>query len=91
MDKGPTLPIWVLIVWPKIVNTPNAPEFICLICLPSPQVLDFNEKRLYWSFVVRVLLLLSNLTPLPHFNRLILGNFHELSIATYMETTETDR
>jgi hypothetical protein len=30
-------------------NTPNAPEFIC----PSPKVLDFNEKRLYWASVVR--------------------------------------
>ena len=28
-------------------NTPNAPEFIC------PKVLDFNEKRLHWVFVVR--------------------------------------
>jgi hypothetical protein len=31
-------------------NTPNAPEFIC----PSPKVLDFNEKRLYWASVVCV-------------------------------------
>ena len=30
--------------------TPNAPKFIC----PSPQVWDFDEKRLHWSSVVRV-------------------------------------
>ena len=30
-------------------NTPNAPEFTC----PSPKVLDFNEKKLQWTSVVR--------------------------------------
>ena len=30
--------------------TPNASKFVC----PSPKVLDFNEKRLHWSSVVRV-------------------------------------
>ena len=70
---------------------PITPKFIPAICPIGPKIWDIVEKRLYWSFVVRVLLLLSNLTPLPHFNRLILGNFHELSIATYLETTETDR
>ena len=29
-------------------NTPNAPKFIC----PSPNVWDFNEKRLHWASVV---------------------------------------
>ena len=27
----------------------NAPKFIC----PSPNVWDFDEKRLHWAFVVR--------------------------------------
>ena len=30
-------------------NIPNAPEFIC------PKVVDFNEKRLRWASLVRVL------------------------------------
>jgi hypothetical protein len=25
-------------------NTPDAPEFICPICLSKPKVLDFNKK-----------------------------------------------
>ena len=33
-------------------NIPNAPEFIC----PSPNVLDFNEKRHHWASVVRALI-----------------------------------
>ena len=32
-------------------NIPIAPESVC----PSPKVLDFNAKRLYWASVVRVL------------------------------------
>ena len=32
-------------------NISNAPEFVC----QSPQVLDFNEKRLQWASVVREL------------------------------------
>jgi hypothetical protein len=43
MDKGLTVPKWVLIVWPKIPT--NAPKCICPICLASPKVLDFNEKK----------------------------------------------
>ena len=31
-------------------NTAYAPEFIYL---PKPKILDFNEKRLHWAFVVR--------------------------------------
>ena len=30
-------------------NTPNAPESIC----PIPNVLGFNDERLYWTSVVR--------------------------------------
>ena len=43
MDKGLTVPKWVLIVWPKIPQMPqnlNA-QFVC----PSPKNLDFNEKK----------------------------------------------
>ena len=45
MDKGPTVPKWVLIVWPKIPQMPQnlSAQFVC----PSQKVLDFNEKRLY--------------------------------------------
>ena len=32
-------------------NTKDAPEFMEFI--PSPKVLDFNEKRLHWASVVR--------------------------------------
>ena len=39
MDKGLTMPKWVLIDWPKIPQMPqNLP-----VC-PSPLVLDFSEK-----------------------------------------------
>ena len=44
MDKGLTVPKWVLIVRPKI---PQMPQNL------SAQVLDFNEKSLRWASVVR--------------------------------------
>jgi hypothetical protein len=47
MDKGLTVPKWVLINLSK--NTPNTPKFIC----PSPKVWDFDEKRHHWASVVR--------------------------------------
>jgi hypothetical protein len=63
MDKGLTAPKWVLIVWPKIPQMPQnlSAQFVC----PSPKVLDFNEKRLHWAYVVRaqketILLLVAN-------------------------------
>ncbi len=42
IDKGLTVPKWVLIVGPKTPQMPqNLPaQFVC----PSPKVLDFNEK-----------------------------------------------
>ena len=43
MDKRLTVPKWVLIVWPKI--PPNAPEFICPICLPKPKSSGFQWKK----------------------------------------------
>ena len=46
MDKGLTVPKWMLIVWTKI--TPNALEFIC----PSTKVQAFNDKKLHWASVV---------------------------------------
>ena len=54
MDKGLTVPKWVLIVQPKIPQMPQnlSAQFVC----PSPKVLDFNEKRLHWASVVRDML-----------------------------------
>ena len=51
MDKGLTVPKWVLIVQLKISQMSQnlSAQFVC----PSPKVLDFNEKRLYWASVVR--------------------------------------
>ena len=51
MDKGFTVPKWVLIVWLKIPQMPQnlSAQFVC----PSPKVLDFIEKRLHWASVVR--------------------------------------
>ena len=50
MDKGLTVPKWVLIVRPKIPQMPQilSAQFVC----PSPKVLDFIEKRLHWASVV---------------------------------------
>ena len=39
----------------SVENTPNAPEFICTICLPKPKS-SFNEKRLHWVSVVHGLI-----------------------------------
>ena len=51
MDKGLTKPKWVLIVWPKIPQMPQ--NLSSQLVYPSPNVLDFNEKRLHWASVVR--------------------------------------
>jgi hypothetical protein len=53
MDKGLTVPPkWVLIVQPKIPQMLQnlSVQFVC----PSPQVLDFNEKRLHCASVDRL-------------------------------------
>ena len=44
MNKGLTVPKWVLIVWPKKPQMPNnsSAQFV----FPSPKVWDFNEKGL---------------------------------------------
>ena len=34
-------------------NTPNAQNLSVQFICPSPKVWDFNEKRLFWAFVVR--------------------------------------
>ena len=51
MDKGLTLPKWVLLVRPKVPQMPQniSAQFVC----PSPKVLDFNEKKLHWASIVR--------------------------------------
>ena len=50
MDKGLTVPKWVLINWPKIPQMPQnlSAQIVC----PSPKVWDFDEKRLHWASVV---------------------------------------
>ena len=51
MDKGLTVPKWVLINWPKIPQMPQnlSAQIVC----PSPKVWDFDKKRLHWVSVVR--------------------------------------
>ena len=49
VDKGLTVPKWMLIVClkiPKMAQNLSA-QFVC----PRPKVLDFNEKRLHWAYV----------------------------------------
>ena len=51
MDKGLTVPKWVLIDWPKIPQM--LPKFSAQFVCPSPKVWDFIEERLHWASVVR--------------------------------------
>ena len=53
IDKGLTVPKWVVIVLPKIPQMLQnlSAQFVC----PTPKVLDLNEKRLHWESVVREL------------------------------------
>jgi hypothetical protein len=46
MDKGLTVPKWVLINLPKIPQISQ--NLSALIVCPSPKVWDFYEKRLHW-------------------------------------------
>ena len=50
MDKGLTVPKWVLVNCSKIPQMPQnlSAQIVC----PSPNVWDFNEKRLHWASVV---------------------------------------
>ena len=49
MDKGLTVPKWVLINWPKMPQNLSS-HIVC----PSPNVWNFEEKRLYCASVVLV-------------------------------------
>ena len=50
MDKGLTVPKWVLIVWPKIPQTPQnlSAQFVS----PISKNWDFNGKRLHLAPIV---------------------------------------
>ena len=53
MDKGLTVPKWMLINWPK---TPQMFQNLSAQTdCHSPKVWDFGEKRLHWVSVVRAL------------------------------------
>ena len=43
MDKGFTVPKWVLISWPKILQMLQT--LSAQIVYPRPKILDFNEKK----------------------------------------------
>ena len=47
MDKGLTVPKWVLINRPKIPQMPQN-LFAQIVC-PSPKVWDFDEKKTSWG------------------------------------------
>ena len=51
MDKGFTVPKWVLLIRPKIPQMPQnlSAQIVCL----GPKVWDFDEERLHWVSVVR--------------------------------------
>ena len=48
MDKGLTVPKWVLINWPKIPQMPQnlSAQIVC----PSPKFWDFDEKKASLGF-----------------------------------------
>ena len=50
MDKGLTVPKWVMIVWPKI---PQMPQNYIPNLSAQARKFHFNEKRLHWASVVR--------------------------------------
>ena len=51
MDKGLTVPTWVLINVPKVPQMPQnlSAQIVC----PSPKVWHFDKKGLHWASVVR--------------------------------------
>ena len=53
LDKRLTVPKWVLMNQPKIPQMPQnlSAQIVC----PSVKVWDFDEKRLHWASIVRVL------------------------------------
>ena len=50
MDKGLTVPKWVLIVQPKIPQMPQ--NLSAQLVSPTLKILNFNEKGLDWASVV---------------------------------------
>ena len=52
MDKGLTVPKWVLID-SSVKYSPNAPTFSAKIFSPSPNICYTSEKLLDWASVVR--------------------------------------
>ena len=58
MDKGLTVPKWVLIVRPKIPKMP--PKFSAQFVCPSQKVWDCRKKRSLWVSVVRELSILAD-------------------------------
>ena len=51
MDKGLTVPKWVLINQPKIPQMSQNLS-VQIVCV-SPKIWNFDEKRLHWASVVR--------------------------------------
>ena len=51
MDKVLTVPTWVLINRPKILQMLQ--NLSAHIVCPSQKVWDFDEKRLHWASIVR--------------------------------------
>ena len=60
MDKGLTVPKWMLI-------PPKPQNLYAQLVLQSPKVLDFNEKRLHWASIVQAYIQGRNkgLVPVP--------------------------
>ena len=52
MDKGLTLPKWVLIVWPKIHQMPKI--YLPKLFAQAPNLVTLMKKRLHWVSIVRV-------------------------------------
>ena len=72
MDKGLTVPKWLLINRQK---TPQMPQnlFAQIVC-PSPKVWDFDEKKeIHWASVVRVTISFSRFSSAYFFLFSILG------------------
>ena len=61
MDKGLTVPKWVLINHSKI--TQMLKNVSAQVVCPSPKVWDFDEKRFHWVSVVRVLVVKDEWAP----------------------------
>ena len=58
VDKGFTVPKWVLMFWPKIPKM--SPTFSAQFVCPSQKVWDCRKKNSLWVSVVRELSLLAD-------------------------------